>query len=77
MKASIYFLSVVISTFLGSFFLMNSSKNKNNTEFQKTTTSKENWKEDYNECKRLIDTIQTNNKKTQKNLLFVKQKLTQ
>lgn len=76
MKSSIYFLSVVISTFLGSVFLMEYPKlipEKSKTPEPKSIES--NWEEDYAECKKMIDSIDKNNKITKQNLDFVKREL--
>lgn len=78
MKASIYFLSIILSTFLGSIFLM---------EYPKSLSSKENesvinqtsstWKDNYSKCEKMIDSINCNNSITKKNLEIVEIQLSE
>lgn len=76
MKSSIYFLSVVISTFLGSVFLMEYPKLiPENSKTPEPKSIENNWEEDYAECKKMIDSIDKNNKITKQNLDFVKREL--
>ena len=75
MKASIYFLSVVISTFIGSMFLMGTTET---IEVEsKNITTNSNWEEDYSNRKKMIASINSNNKISDQNIKFVKQHLTQ
>lgn len=78
MKSSIYFLSVVISTFLGSMFLMEKQKitseieNTSEVEFFHTE-----WEEDYSKCEKMIDSVEKNNEITKENFKFVENQLSQ
>lgn len=78
MKSSIYFLSVVISTFLGSMFLMEkqklTSETENTSEVEFFHTE---WKEDYLKCEKMIDSVNKNNEITKENFKFVENQLSQ
>ncbi len=78
MKSSIYFLSVVISTFLGSMFLMEkqklTSETENTSEVEFFHTG---WKEDYLKCEKMIDSVNKNNEITKENFKFVENQLSQ
>lgn len=78
MKSSIYFLSVVISTFLGSMFLMEkqklTSENENTLEVEFFHTE---WEEDYLKCEKMIDSVNKNNEITKENFKFVENQLSQ
>lgn len=78
MKSSIYFLSVVISTFLGSMFLMEkqklTSETENTLEVEFFHTE---WEEDYLKCEKMIDSVNKNNEITKENFKFVENQLSQ
>jgi hypothetical protein len=78
MKSSIYFLSVVISTFLGSMFLMEkqkiTSETENTSEVEFFHTERE---EDYLKCEKMIDSVEKNNEITKENFKFVENQLSQ
>jgi len=78
MKTSIYFLSVIISTYFGSVFLMQT--NSDLTLHTNTNSSIKlipEWKKNYLDCEKIIDSIKSNNKITKKNFNFVEQQLTE
>lgn len=78
MKTSIYFLSVVISTFLGSMFLMEypklTSDNDKDLEVEFFHTE---WEEDYLKYEKMIDSVNKNNEITKENFKFVENQLSQ
>ena len=77
MKTSIYFLSVVISTFFGSIFLMQTADNLSNEKQLEKQHIAPIWKKNYSNCEKIIDSIEKNNEITKKNFTFVKEQLTQ